>query len=588
LLLDKNQCVFACYGVVNVKAGDQMNYDQFKPYFRYMDTLWQANLARYTFSMSPAGASGAFYAWLGHLAQSPGKMAEIALFPLLHTQDFARRLTCERGEACAVDPRFKSEHWDRWPWRFYAESFLHMEEWWKQATTGVPGLGTRQERAVSFAARQVMDALCPANFPMTNPDLALMTLSSGGLNLLRGARNAIHDFQHSFGGIEKPEDERFKVGVNLAATPGKVVFRNGLIELIRYTPKTATVYKEPVLIIPAWIMKYYILDLSPRNSLVHWLVGQGYTVYMISWKNPGPEDRDLGMDDYYRLGAMAALDAVTREIPDTKVHLTGYCLGGTLAIIMAAAMAQDRDNRLKSLSLIAAQSDFTEAGELELFVTPSEVAFLKNIMEVQGYLDTKQMAGAFQMLRSYDLIWSKAVRDYLEGMRHDTFDMTAWNSDATRMPAKMHGEYLERLFLKNDFAEGRFKVEGKSVVAEDIRVPVFSVGTEKDHIAPWRSVYKIQMQVSGEVTFILTVGGHNAGIVSEPGHRNRSYHIRERKPGDHYINPDDWLAQAEKKEGSWWEAWSHWLQERSSKEKVPPPAFPKSFGAAPGTYVLQK
>lgn len=565
-----------------------MNSRDSAPYFRHMDTLWQAGLARLTLGISPAGAVNAYHSWLCHLAQAPGKMLELMTYPALNTPDFAHRMTCERGEACMSDPRFRSEKWDAWPWRYYAESFLQMEDWWKRATTDISGLSERNERTVSFAARQVMDALCPANFPATNPDLAFATLNSGGRNLWQGAQNACNDVQRLLRGESPVEDGKFRVGINLAITPGEVVYRNDLIELIRYTPKTKTVYREPVLILPAWIMKYYILDLSPENSLVRWLVGQGHTVFMVSWKNPGWEDRDLGLDDYYRLGAMAAIDEVSRTFPKTQIHLAGYCLGGTLALIAAAAMANDGDGRLKSLTLLAAQGDFTEAGELGLFVTPSEVAFLKSVMEVQGYLDTKQMAGAFQMLRSYDLIWSKAVNDYLEGKRRDTFDLTAWNADATRMPCKMHSEYLEKLFLHNDFSEGRFSVEGKTVVPEDIRVPVFSVSTEKDHIAPWRSVYKIHLMVNGDVTFALTAGGHNAGIVSEPGHSGRYYRIRERKVGEAYDDPDHWLAAAVRKEGSWWEAWHLWLKTRSAKVKVPPPTFKKSFGPAPGGYVLQK
>jgi polyhydroxyalkanoate synthase len=557
-------------------------------YFRHMDTLWQAGLAHLTMGMSPAGASGALFSWISHLMQAPGKVAEIMTYPLLHTHDFTRRMTCDRGESCAADPRFRSESWDSWPWRFYAESFLQTEDWWNRATTDVPGMSERAERVVSFAARQVMDALCPANFPLTNPVLFSETLNSGGQNLVNGARNAYDDMQRLITGEAPAGDEKFKPGKNLAVTPGNVVFRNELIEIIRYTPQTKDVYAEPILILPAWIMKYYILDLSPENSLVRWLVEQGHTVYMVSWKNPGWEDRNLGMDDYYRLGAMAAIDFVTKESPKEKIHLTGYCLGGTLAMITAAAMAEEGDERLASLSLLASQGDFTEAGELELFVTPSEVSFLKNMMDVQGYLDTRQMAGAFQMLRSYDLIWSKAINDYLEGRRRDTFDLTAWNADATRMPAKMHGEYLEKLFLHNDFAEGRYMVEGKPVAPENIRVPVFSVSTEKDHVAPWRSVHKIHLMVSGDVTFVLTAGGHNAGIVSEPGHQGRYYHIHERKVDDPYVSPDRWLTTAKREEGSWWNSWHAWLQQYSAKEKLPPPPFKNMLGSAPGTYIFQK
>lgn len=562
--------------------------DQTDTIFREIDALWQAGMARYTLGISPAGLSGAFFSWASHLAQSPGKMLEIMMYPALHAQEFNRRMTCERGPACDADPRFRSESWDAWPWRLYAESFLAMEDWMKQPAIGVPGLDDHEERVASFAVRQVMDALCPANFPATNPDLFHKTLTSGGANLVQGAANVFHDLQRMISGVPASGDGQFSVGENLAITPGEVVFRNNLIELIRYTPQTDTVYKEPVLMIPAWIMKYYILDLSSHNSLVHWLVEQGHTVFMVSWKNPGAEDSNLGMDDYYRLGAMAAIDEVTRALPKTKIHLAGYCLGGTLAMITAAAMSRDGDDRIKTLTILAAQGDFSEAGELMLFVTHSEVAFLKNVMKLQGYLDTKQMAGAFQMLRSYDLIWSKIISDYMQGQRRDVLDLMVWNEDSTRMPYRMHSEYLDRLFLHNDFASGRFVVEGKLVAPRNIRLPVFAVGTERDHVVPWQSVYKIHTLTGSDVTFALTTGGHNAGIISEPGHLHRTFRVHERKSADHYIGPDHWLEIADAKEGSWWPEWHQWLVIQSSQEKIPPLPVGKSLCPAPGVYVLQK
>ena len=557
-----------------------------------IDRLFQSKLARLTLGLTPAGHVELLTAWLAQLSLSPGRIAQLAGFPLHRLQDGLERIG--KGElSCASDPRFCSEVWCQWPWRYYAERFRFYEEYWDLATKDISGLSPAHERAISFAARQILDALSPHNFIATNPDLAQKTWESGGQNLLQGAMNAYEDFKRNLAGEPPVGMEQFKIGENLATAEGSVVFRNELIELIQYAPQTKEVYKEPILILPAWIMKYYILDLSPHNSLVKWLVAQGHTVFMVSWKNPGSEDRDKGMDDYVRDGALAAIDAVSSIVPEEKIHLTGYCLGGTLAMITASLMAHDGDDRLKSLTLFAAQGDFTEAGEIMLFVSHSEVAYLKNMMWAQGYLDTKQMAGAFQMLRSYDLIWSRIVNDYLLGNRKPLFDLMAWNADATRMPYKMHSEYLERLFLNNEFSTGRYTVLGKPVAPQNITIPVFAVGTEKDHVAPWVSVHKVHLMVNGEVTFALTSGGNNAGIVSEPGHEGRYYHIATRKAGLTYLPPEKWRESAKRKDGSWWEAWNTWLcakngGAKSAAAKQPGNKQYKPLGNAPGTYVHQR
>jgi polyhydroxyalkanoate synthase len=339
-------------------------------------------------------------------------------------------------------------------------------------------------------------------------------------------------------------------------------------------------------------MKYYVLDLSAHNSLVRYLVDQGHTVFMISWKNPTAEDRDLGLDDYRRLGVMAALDAIGAIVPERRVHAVGYCLGGTLLAIAASAMARDGDDRLASATLLAAQTDFTEPGEIMLFLNETEVAFLEDMMWDRGYLDSYQMAGAFQLLRSSDLIWSRSVHEYLLGRRQEMSDLMAWNADATRMPYRMHSEYLRRLLLDNDLAQGRYEVDGRPITISDIRVPIFAVATLRDHVAPWTSAYKIHLLTDTDVTFVLTSGGHNAGIVSEPGHPRRSYQIALKRERDIYVDPGTWHTTTPTREGSWWPEWVSWLRRHSSDKVQPPPmgAPDKGYPAledAPGRYVLQ-
>ncbi|MEC7161228.1 MAG: alpha/beta fold hydrolase, partial [Pseudomonadota bacterium] len=365
--------------------------------------------------------------------------------------------------------------------------------------------------------------------------------------------------------------EDYIPGEDVAVTPGKVVFRNHLIELIQYSPATKEVHAEPVLIVPAWIMKYYILDLSPQNSMVKYLTEQGFTVFAISWRNPSADDRDLSLNDYRRMGVMDALEAISAICPDRKVHAAGYCLGGTLLSIAASAMARDGDDRLASVSLLAAQTDFSEPGELALFIDHSQMHFLESIMWNRGFLSADEMAGALQLLRSNDLLWSRLVREYMMGERAPMFDLMAWNADTTRMPYRMHSEYLKKLYINNDLANGRFLVEGRPVTLQGLRVPIFAVGTEHDHVAPWRSVYKIHQLADTDITFALATGGHNAGIVSEPGHNGRHYHIAHHRHRDQILSPDQWLEAATEKSGSWWIGWSAWLAKHSSADLIRPP-----------------
>ena len=564
-----------------------------------VDRLFQAQQARFTGGISPVSLGLAYIDWLVHLSNSPGKQTQLieqAWHNALQLAYYAAHSADPQAPLCIEprpqDQRFAHQQWHNFPFNVISQSFLLLEQWWQCATTGIPGVSPHDEDVVSFQARQWLDMLAPSNFVQTNPEVLEATIEQGGANLIRGMSDYQEDAERTLTNQKPVGTEQFVVGKTVGVTPGKVVYRNRLMELLQYSPTTETVYAEPVLIVPAWIMKYYILDLSPGNSLVKYLVDHGHTVFMISWKNPGSDDRDLGLEDYLTLGIMDALKVVSTIIPSRTIHTVGYCLGGTLLSIAAAAMARDHDERLNTMTLFAAQTDYTEAGELLLFIDDSQVTYLENMMWEQGYLDASQMAGAFEMLRSNDLIWSRVIHEYLLGQREPLSDLMAWNADTTRLPYRMHSEYLHKLFLHNDLFEGRFRVDDRPVALTDIRVPIFAVGTVRDHVAPWRSVYKITLLTDTDVTFLLTSGGHNAGIVSEPGHPHRSYQYATRLADEPYIDPDTWQAAMPVQEGSWWPTWESWLAKRSSGRVAPPPlgdplcGYPQ-LADAPGTYVLQ-
>jgi poly[(R)-3-hydroxyalkanoate] polymerase subunit PhaC len=563
-----------------------------------IDRSTHAAVARFTAGLSPMAITGAYLDWASHLAFSPGKQVQLVEKAVKKTARFAAyagRCCCGSTEPCIEplpqDRRFSDPAWQAWPYNLVHQSFLLTQQWWHNAMTGVRGVSARHEQMADFGTRQWLDMFSPSNYPLTNPVVTQRAVAQAGLNFVQGAQNLGEDWERAVAGRKPAESLHFRPGHEVAITPGKVVFRNRLIELIQYEPTTPRVHPEPILIVPAWIMKYYILDLSPSNSLVRHLVGRGHTVFMISWKNPDPEDRDLAFDDYRKLGVMAALDAVAAITRAPRIHAAGYCIGGTLLAITAAAMAREDDKRLATVTLFAAQTDFTEAGELMLFVNESQLAFLEDSMWEQGFLDTHQMAGAFQLLRSNDLVWSRMVHEYLMGERSPMSDLMAWNVDATRMPYRMHSEYLRHLFLENDFAAGRYLVDGKPVLLHDVRVPMFVVSTERDHVAPWRSVYKVHALTDAELTFVLASGGHNAGIVSPPGPDGRYYRVKTRRVGERHGDTQAWNDEATRHEGSWWSEWDRWLARHSGTRRAPPPlgaprrGYP-ALAAAPGSYVL--
>jgi polyhydroxyalkanoate synthase len=560
-----------------------------------------ATLAQWTGGLSPQAFGGAWLNVLARLATAPGRQAELARSALAKSLALAQfsgaALKGEppRAEGSPYANRFADPAWAKFPFNLMAQSFLSASEWAREAVKNVPGADPAAENIVGFTVREGLELVAPDNYLPTNPQLIRQTVDENGRNLVRGVKHLAEDVARTYKGLGPVGVENYELGKDVAATPGKVILRNELMELIQYSPQTPTVYAEPVLIVPAWIMKYYILDLSAKNSLVNYLTGLGHTVFMISWKNPTAEDRNVAMDDYLTLGVRAALDAVGAVVPKRKVHAVGYCIGGTLLAIAAAELAARDDERLASVTMFAAQTDFSEPGELSIFISPAQLAMLEALMWKEGVLESRQMGGAFQLLRTYDLLWAPSIATYLKGERMGVNDLMSWNADGTRMAYRMHTDYLHQLYLNNDLAEGRYVANGEQLSLSDITVPMFVVGTETDHVAPWRSVYKVGKLVrSADYTFCLTSGGHNAGIISGPQHPKRRHRVHASKSGARLLTPERYLEKVEPTPGSWWPTWAKWLEERSSARKVAPPAMGapkqglKPLGAAPGEYVRMK
>jgi polyhydroxyalkanoate synthase len=582
-----------------------------------IDRAFRAALAKLTGGLSPTTFVSAWSDWAAQLAASPGRQWELsqdAMRRAVDTWTFAARAATGQsasptegldGEA---QKAFEAPAWSQYPFNVWARAFQQGSAWMKSLPQNVDGLQAYHAQLVDFTLQQWLEALSPVNYLGSNPELLELTRAEAGANLKRGLEHYVEDTARAMKGLGPVGTEAFEPGKGVAVTPGKVVYRNALIELLQYSPTTPDVHAEPVLILPAWIMKYYILDLSPKNSLVKYLVDQGHTVFMVSWKNPEAGDRDFGMDDYLTLGfkaAVDAVDAIVNQAPPARpgeaatagrrrIHATGYCIGGTLLSVGAATLAREGDDRLASVTLFAAQTDFSEPGELALFINPSQLAMLEAQMAQAGVLESRQMGGAFQMLRPRDLIWQPMINSYLKGSRDPVIDLMAWNADGTRMPYRMHTEYLYRLYLDNELSTGRFPVYGAPIRLSDVQVPMFVVGTETDHVAPWKSVYKVDNLVhSDDFTFLLTSGGHNAGIISGPVHPKRRHRVRARKLADRRLGADEWLKSTPPQAGSWWPVWQQWLVAHSDARVAPPPLGAPDVGypaldAAPGRYVLAK
>lgn len=561
-----------------------------------VDQEFKSALAKACNGMSPIEIGLAWLDWSSHLSISPGKQLLLAQSFLqkslqLGFYNVAALLKPGiEGPASRLERRVSGENWQRWPYNVMAQAHQAGKDWWQEATNGVAGASESHQELVKFVGEQALDLMSPANSLLTNPDVQVETIKQKGLNLARGARNFAEDSRRRLTGAKSPDSGQYRVGKEVSVTPGKVVFRNELMELIQYTPVTEKVGAEPVLFCPAWIMKFYILDLSPANSLVRYMVEQGKTVFMISWKNPGPKDRDIGFEDYLSKGLLAAIDVMEEILPKRKVNAVGYCIGGTLLLVGAASLARDGKDRLQSISLFASQGDFSEAGEVMRFISDSQLEFIDKYMWGKGVLGSENMGGAFGALRASDLIYGSAVDRYLMGRESTPNDLMAWNADGTRMPYRMHTDYLHKLFLRNELARNKFVVGEKPVSLLDIRAPIFNLGTETDHVAPWKSVYKLLELTRTDLTFLLTSGGHNAGVISGPSHPRRRYRIRTHRAGDNYVDPDSWIEEVEVHQGSWWPKWDSWLDQQMTRVVKPPRmgAPGKGFAPidnAPGSYV---
>jgi polyhydroxyalkanoate synthase subunit PhaC len=567
-----------------------------------LDIPLKVGLARLAHGVSTGSVVIAYADWLSHLLASPSKQVDLIanawrnlLILIQYTQQAVQGRCANCVEPLPQDKRFSPQEWKTMPFSAFAQAFLLHDKWWTQAMTGVRGVSKHHQDVVAFSTRQWLDMWSPSNFLATNPQVLRQTFETGGANLVNGFTNWSQDALTVLTQGKPRGVSAFVPGQGVALTPGKVVFRNALIELIQYDPITPEVGKEPLLIIPSWIMKYYILDLTPADSLVGYLVKQGHTVYMVSWKNPSGSDRNLGMDDYLETGLMAAVSAVQSFQPRQRIHAVGYCLGGTLLSIAAAAFAARGHSPFKTVTLMAAQTDFHEPGELGLFIDESQIAFLEDLMAESGYLDGRQMAGAFALINSKDLVWSKLVHEYLMGAQTPLTALRAWNADATRLPARMHSEYLRRLYLHNDLAESRYLVRGQAVHLADIETAMFVVATEHDHVSPWQSVYKIHQLVRGPVSFVLSSGGHNVAIVNPPegpaAFPQASYRTTTHAIGKAPDNHNNWLVSTISKAGSWWPCWHRWLVKHSSGRAKPPntPAvlLDGKPSMAPGSYVFE-
>jgi polyhydroxyalkanoate synthase subunit PhaC len=548
----------------------------------------------------PLNIGSAFLEMTQRLMSDPGRLvqAQLSLWQdyLKLWSNTTQRFLGGKPEPPVAEPapgdrRFKDAAWQESTlFDYIKQSYLLSARWLQSTVREVDGLDDKTARKIDFYTRQFVDAMAPSNFVLTNPEVLRATIDSGGENLVNGLKHVLEDLDRGKGRlmIRMTDLEAFKVGGNIAVTPGKVVYQNDLMQLIQYVPTTEKVHRRPLLIIPPWINKYYILDLRPDNSFVKWAVSQGHTVFVISWVNPDETLAQKKFDDYMREGPLAALDAMEKATGEREANVIGYCLGGTLLASTLAYMAVKGDDRFKSATYFVTMTDFAEAGELSVFIDEEQLTSLEGRMKEHGYLEGSDMATTFNMLRANDLIWSFVVNNYLLGKEPFPFDLLYWNSDSTRMPAAMHAYYLRNMYQDNKLVEPNALIlAGVPIDLRKIKTPAFLLSTKEDHIAPWKSTYAATQIYQGPIKFVLSASGHIAGVINPPGKSKYGHWENAKLPK----SPDDWFAGAKYVDGSWWPTWEKWVGKYAGDEvdaRQPGDAKLKVIEDAPGSYVLAK
>jgi polyhydroxyalkanoate synthase len=577
-------------------VGKTVGDDDQDPWITLIDRLWQANAFHSLVPIDPAEITRAFQQiWVDAL-RNPGRAwaaysGLMQQYTQVMTEATLRYWGYDRqGEPVAApekgDKRFSAPDWEQNPvFDALKQSYLLAATALLKAAADSEGMDEKQQRKLVFYLRQFLDAISPTNSLFTNPQVMHETIQSGGRNLTVGIEHLLRDMRN--GQIKMTDTDAFAPGRNLALTAGQVIFRNGLIELIQYAPATDTVFATPLLFIPPWINKFYILDMQPQNSLIKYLVDQGFTVFIISWKNPDASMEEIGFEDYLTLGPLSALDVIKEITGSPKVNAVGYCIGGTLLAMALPYLVAQGDETVNSATFFVSLLDFSEVGDTSVFIDEPQVAYLEGQMMERGYLDSRLMATMFNMLRANDLIWSNVVNNYLLGKEPPAFDLLYWNADGTRMTRAAHSFYLRNTYLENNLVKpGKVVLKGVPIDLGRIRQSIYAVGTQQDHIVPWKSAWRISRLVHGPVRFALGGSGHIAGVINPPA-KGKGYWTNDRPAA----SADEWFESAEHRAGSWWTDWSEWLHTRSGERAAPPAMGSQThqpIAAAPGTYVLEK